>query len=215
MGRKEEPVHKSSRFARGFTLIEVLIVIAIIGILMAMLLPAIGKARTEARKASCRNNLKQIGTSFITYNTTVGGNKEYPYVNSALGSETLIVIYRAGTLSGRSSELYLCPTSGDTNSWDQGAASAAADTGGTQCSYAGRNNVANGKITDNLDPGTAIASDDFEGQINHSDGVNVLRFDWSVQWYDSKATGILPSAATPAAASSPAGLSYKIETLAN
>jgi prepilin-type N-terminal cleavage/methylation domain-containing protein/prepilin-type processing-associated H-X9-DG protein len=52
---------------RGFTLVEMLVVIAIIGVLVALLLPALSAAREAARNAQCRNNLRQMGVSLQTF----------------------------------------------------------------------------------------------------------------------------------------------------
>ncbi len=71
---------------RAFTLIEILVVVAIIGILAAILFPVFSRAREMSRRASCASNLKQIGLAIAAYSADFDEKMPYGYLYYAPGA---------------------------------------------------------------------------------------------------------------------------------
>jgi len=109
---------------QGFTLIELLVVIAIIAILAGMLLPALARAREEARRIRCRNNLNQLAKGMATYLNECGDNRFYPWPANRPGcgtkaapefggAEWLTSLYWTKIIPDPG--VYNCPSSPDSN----------------------------------------------------------------------------------------------------
>jgi prepilin-type N-terminal cleavage/methylation domain-containing protein/prepilin-type processing-associated H-X9-DG protein len=104
------PPHLQTRpHPAAFTLIELLTVIAIIGILAAILIPTVGSVRTQARQAQCVSNLRQIGVALATYADAHRGAFPETSHGAAADLEQISWVYTLRPYLGDVDEVRLCP----------------------------------------------------------------------------------------------------------
>jgi prepilin-type N-terminal cleavage/methylation domain-containing protein/prepilin-type processing-associated H-X9-DG protein len=115
-----------SRAAYGFTLVEVLVVIAIIGLLIALLIPAVNAARAAAQRSSCGNNLHQLGLAMELHhgewrkfpkdgeNGFGYGAFLLPYIEEVALFKQLRPYDSSGSTAGTDTQIkiFLCPQNG-------------------------------------------------------------------------------------------------------
>lgn len=160
----------------AFTLVEMLVVIAIIGILLALLLPAVQAAREAGRRVQCSNNLKQTGLAIHNFHDTTGrlppshtgglpGNDKY--------GTWLVVILPYLEQANLYGQFDL------TTTWDAGSNPAAAQLPGAQLSvYQCPSRHAGGSISDNS-PQVGATGDYAAGSV-----VNPSYGNYQWQWQD-------------------------------
>jgi prepilin-type N-terminal cleavage/methylation domain-containing protein/prepilin-type processing-associated H-X9-DG protein len=96
-------------FQPGFTLIELLVVVAIIAVLVAILLPALGKARRQTQSAVCLSNMRQIGAGVSLYLLDSMDRTPFSVVeDSATSTQTCIPVFLEKYINNRG--IWTCPT---------------------------------------------------------------------------------------------------------
>jgi len=115
--KTEATIRGGIQKAEGFTLVEMLVVIAVIGILAGMLLPAMSAAKRRAQRTTCINNLRQINLGIRLYSDD--SNEASPSPGSAAGSNDFMTLYSdykrlinnyvGGCASPAQSKLFDCP----------------------------------------------------------------------------------------------------------
>ncbi len=103
--------------ALGFTLIELLVVISIIAILIALLLPALAKARDEANKVVCSSNLREMGLGMAEYAHETGGFYPGCYGMSSYNIPCITWAPRLSKEMGNDQKLFLCPSRPSNFAW--------------------------------------------------------------------------------------------------
>jgi prepilin-type N-terminal cleavage/methylation domain-containing protein/prepilin-type processing-associated H-X9-DG protein len=104
------PFTRLRRPVRAFTLIELLTVIAIIGILAAIIIPTVGRVRESARSSQCISNMRQVAMSIRMHAEDNKGNLPMVFAPSGGWSGQLATYLPTGTYAGARNGVLICPT---------------------------------------------------------------------------------------------------------
>ncbi len=186
---------------KGFTIIELLIVIAIIGILTGTLLSAISRARESGRRIECASNLRQIGFGLIMYSNE--NNETFP-INGATAMKDLNTLYPDYVSERR---VFKCPsdnlvtleensniTSGD--AFEKDECSYGYDNTHNPADAAGVALAGDRPTNDNTNTPTDAKSPNHGGTVNTAgtadiagNGQNLVYIDGHVEWAASQNAG--------------------------
>jgi len=185
--------------------------VLILPIMVGMLLPALARARSEARRVRCTSNLRQLGTAMNMYLTKYGADSCFAEPADAFrGDEFVTTLFWTGIV--QEAELFACSGTSDTGPVDAGgdpvpmptAWNRAGNLTDEQCSYAGRCKGLTGKyayrntrhvLTESLmGSASPMACDKAD---NHSDGVNVVYFDSHVEFIPDAGSAVGAMDTTP------------------
>jgi len=180
---------KTSSRQSGFSLVEILVVVAIIAALVGMAVPIIQNAQDKANSTTCKVNLSQMGKNFMLWKERNKGR--WPSRPEQSGIRFLLLLHRDGLIDGKDSTVFLCPGTNDVN-WVEGESNTPGtlyedwdDLDESTISYAGRD-VENYPINKNKEDEIVIAADDNDFRQNHKFSTNYLYADGATREFDIK-----------------------------